>query len=176
MALSERLSGKWFLVPSISSNPFNEVWLFTTSLVTCGFTLIYISKCLPICNFLLTPEGVCQSFLCDYINKPDPGLIIRQQHLLYMSMLGYFNYIWEKGVILGGIHHCVRYKKQIWWRPGLPPKWHPIPFIVHCFWLGPIGLWSKAVHYVGNRVPPGTKPWWRPGPLSRKRLGVRVLI
>ena len=35
-------------------------------------------------------------------------------------------------------------------------KWHPIPFIVHLFWPGPIGNWSKVEHYIGNRVPFGT--------------------
>ena len=29
-------------------------------------------------------------------------------------------------------------------------KWHPIPYLGHYFL---IGLWSKAVHYIGNRVP-----------------------
>jgi hypothetical protein len=35
------------------------------------------------------------------------------------------------------------------------PKWHPIPYLVHHFWQGPIELWSKVVHYIGNRVPFG---------------------
>ena len=38
-------------------------------------------------------------------------------------------------------------------RTVLHPKWHPIPYIVHCFWPWPIGLWSKGVYYFGNRVP-----------------------
>ena len=33
--------------------------------------------------------------------------------------------------------------------PGLCPKLHHIPYI------GPIGLWSKVVHYVDTRVPFG---------------------
>ena len=31
----------------------------------------------------------------------------------------------------------------------LHPKWHPIPYVVHYFSSGPIGLWSKVVHYIG---------------------------
>ena len=34
----------------------------------------------------------------------------------------------------------------------LRPKWHPIPYIVHYFWPGPIG--SKAVHYKAQTVFP----------------------
>ena len=33
-------------------------------------------------------------------------------------------------------------------RFSLPPKWHPIPYIL-------IVLWDKVVHYVGNTVPFG---------------------
>ena len=29
----------------------------------------------------------------------------------------------------------------------------PSPFIAHNFLPGPIGLWSKVVYYIGNRVP-----------------------
>ena len=36
-------------------------------------------------------------------------------------------------------------------------KWHPIPF-------KPIGLWSKEVHYVGNRVPFGAHHMIYPSP------------
>ena len=35
--------------------------------------------------------------------------------------------------------------------PVIHPQWHPIPYIVHYFWLGPIGFWSKVVHSKGNR-------------------------
>ena len=35
--------------------------------------------------------------------------------------------------------------------------WYPIFYIVPFFWQGPLGLWSKVVHYVGNRVSFGTK-------------------
>ena len=34
---------------------------------------------------------------------------------------------------------------------GLSPKRYPIPYIVHY-------IWSKVVHYIGNRVPFGTQP------------------
>lgn len=53
-----------------------------------------------------------------------------------------------------------------WYRPVciplcLHPRRHPVPYIVYCFWLGPvgghIGLWSK-VHYRGNREPLGIQP------------------
>ena len=48
-------------------------------------------------------------------------------------------------------------------------KWYPIPFIVHYFCPRPIGLWSKVVLYIGNRVPFGTQAllWQRAagGPL-----------
>ena len=37
---------------------------------------------------------------------------------------------------------------------GLSPKWDPIPYLVHYFCYG---LWSKAVHYIGNRMPLGTQ-------------------
>uniref|UniRef100_A0A8C7PXC6 Selenoprotein J n=1 Tax=Oncorhynchus mykiss TaxID=8022 RepID=A0A8C7PXC6_ONCMY len=36
---------------------------------------------------------------------------------------------------------------------GLHPKWHPIPYFLPSFGSGPIELWSKVVHYLGNRVP-----------------------
>ena len=36
--------------------------------------------------------------------------------------------------------------------PWLWSKWHSIPQLMHYFWPGPIRLWSKVVHYVGNRV------------------------
>jgi hypothetical protein len=38
-------------------------------------------------------------------------------------------------------------------------KWHPIPYVVH-FTLTKTqtGLWSKVVHYVGNRIPFQMKP------------------
>jgi hypothetical protein len=35
-------------------------------------------------------------------------------------------------------------------------KWHPIPYVVHNFRSGPIGFWSKVVHYIETRVPFGT--------------------
>jgi hypothetical protein len=35
------------------------------------------------------------------------------------------------------------------------PKWHPIAYIVHYLWPGPIGLVSKVVHFIGKRVPFG---------------------
>ena len=38
----------------------------------------------------------------------------------------------------------------------LRPRLHPILYVVQ--YLGPIGPWSKAVHYVGNRVQFGTQP------------------
>ena len=41
------------------------------------------------------------------------------------------------------------------WHPGLCPKWHPIPYIVHYLWPRPFGLWSKVVPHIGNRVPFG---------------------
>ena len=38
-------------------------------------------------------------------------------------------------------------------RESLHSKYHSIPYIVHYFWLGPMGLRSKVLHYIGNRVP-----------------------
>ena len=35
-------------------------------------------------------------------------------------------------------------------------KWHRITYTVHYSWPGSIGLWTKVVHYVGNRVSFGT--------------------
>lgn len=32
--------------------------------------------------------------------------------------------------------------------PGLHPKWHPIPHIIHYFLPGPITFWSKVLHYI----------------------------
>lgn len=37
--------------------------------------------------------------------------------------------------------------------PSLCPKLHPIPYILHHFWPGAIGL------YIGNRVPYGMQPY-----------------
>ena len=36
-------------------------------------------------------------------------------------------------------------------REVLHPKWHPIDYFVHYFWPWLIGLWSKVLHYIGNR-------------------------
>lgn len=33
------------------------------------------------------------------------------------------------------------------WLPDRRAKWHPIRYIVHYFWQGPIGFWLKGVHY-----------------------------
>jgi hypothetical protein len=58
------------------------------------------------------------------------------------------------------------------------PKWHPIPYVVcvpngtlfpiwivvpndtlfSMFWQGSVELWSKVMHYIGNRLPFGTQP------------------
>ena len=40
----------------------------------------------------------------------------------------------------------------------LHPKQHPIPHLLHYFWLGPI--WSKEVHYIVNKGPFGKQPQW----------------
>jgi hypothetical protein len=58
------------------------------------------------------------------------------------------------------LFHLGRDYVQVLLRPELCPKWHPISYrpIVHSFWPGPIGLWSKRVYYIGNRVPFGCSP------------------
>ena len=38
-------------------------------------------------------------------------------------------------------------------------KWHPIPYVVHYFWLVPYGLWTKVGNYIGIRMPFGTQAW-----------------
>lgn len=45
-------------------------------------------------------------------------------------------------------------------RQRLSPKWHPIPYIVHSFYTGPIGLWSKVGFHIRNRVSFGMHPEW----------------
>jgi hypothetical protein len=47
-------------------------------------------------------------------------------------------------------------------RPCLGSKWHHFPFIVHYFWPGPIGVWSKEMHYIGNRLLSGMHTKWYP--------------
>ena len=47
------------------------------------------------------------------------------------------------------------------------PKKHPIPYIVHYIWPRPIELWSKVVHYKGDRVPFGLRAYGAP---TKKRL------
>ena len=41
---------------------------------------------------------------------------------------------------------------DLWPQLCVRPKWHPIPFKLHCFWPRPMGLMSKVVRYIGNRV------------------------
>ena len=48
------------------------------------------------------------------------------------------------------------------------PKWHPIPYIMHYFWLEPYAPGSKVVHYKGNVMPFGTHLKLRsPAPCSQ---------
>lgn len=44
--------------------------------------------------------------------------------------------------------------------PRMSLKWYPIPYKVHWFRPGPIGLWSEVMHYryIGDMVPFGS---WR---------------
>ena len=63
-----------------------------------------------------------------------------------------------------GCHYTVLSQRDTLTGPLLhqPPhqysKWDHIPYIVHYFWAWPIGIWSKVVHYIGNRVPFGEQP------------------
>ena len=53
-------------------------------------------------------------------------------------------------------------------------QWQPFPYIVPYFWPGPIeriGLWSKVVHCVWNRVPFGMQLWQSPNREERKETG-----
>jgi hypothetical protein len=43
--------------------------------------------------------------------------------------------------------------------PGLRPKWHPIPYIVHHFRPKPYGARSKLVDYIGYRILLWIHPW-----------------
>ena len=44
---------------------------------------------------------------------------------------------------------------SLWDKHHLHSKWQPVPSNVHYFCHGPIGLWAKVVHNIGNRVPLG---------------------
>ena len=72
----------------------------------------------------------------------------RHDHIIYGKQNGYS--------IFPSIFPTAALSDRCFW---FYPKWHPIPFIVHYFWPGSIGLRSKIVHYIGNRVPFGTHHW-----------------
>lgn len=115
---------------------------------------IYMPLCLKNIDFQLSFDTIwcvpmnftcyCSSFFLFYIEMP----------LCYSSLRHYCSY----SVVYEGPHKVYHFSTahcRLIIIQSLCPKWHPVPYIVHHFFIMVHWALVKSRHYKGNRVPVG---------------------